>query len=168
LQRITVETKIAAPPERCFLLSLSIDLHTRSTAQTHERAIAGVTHGLIGLGETVTWRGRHFGVMLTQTTRISEYERPAHFQDVMVEGVFRRFDHDHFFTELGGNQTLMRDELIFAAPLGPLGWMAEVLVLRAYLKRFLEQRNDVIRRVAESPNGEWERYLESGRDRGGT
>jgi len=34
MQTIVVETEIAAPVERCFLLSLSIDLHTESTAQT--------------------------------------------------------------------------------------------------------------------------------------
>jgi ligand-binding SRPBCC domain-containing protein len=161
LQHITVETKIAAPPERCFLLSLSIDLHTKSTAKTHEQAIAGVTHGLIGPGETVTWRGRHFGLMLTQTTRISQYERPDHFQDVMVEGVFRRFDHDHFFTKLDETQTLMRDDLVFEAPVGPLGKLVEILVLGAYLKKFLLQRNELIRSVAESQSGEWKSYLDS-------
>ena len=60
MQLIQLETKIAAPPERCFLLSLNIDLHMESTAPTREVAIAGVTHGIIGPGETVTWRGRHF------------------------------------------------------------------------------------------------------------
>lgn len=159
MQRIVLETTIAAPPERCFLLSLSIDLHTRSTAQTQEQAIGGVTHGLIGLGETVTWRGRHFGIMFSQTTRISQYDRPRHFQDVMVQGIFQRFDHDHFFTELDNERTLMRDELVFAAPLGPLGRLAEILVLRAYLKRFLEERNEVIRCVAESPHAEWKQYV---------
>ena len=64
MQLIEIETKIAAPLERCFLLSLNIDLHMDSTAPTRERAIAGVTHGIIGRNQTVTWRGRHFGVTL--------------------------------------------------------------------------------------------------------
>ena len=68
MQLIHLETRIAAPPDRCFLLSLSIDLHKESTAQTQERAIAGVTHGLIGPGQTVTWQGRHFGVVLQHQT----------------------------------------------------------------------------------------------------
>jgi hypothetical protein len=37
-------------------LSLSIDLQMASTAPTRERAIAGVTHGIIGPNQTVTWR----------------------------------------------------------------------------------------------------------------
>jgi len=159
MQLIQLETKIAAPTERCNLLSLSIDLHKESTAQTSERAIAGVTHGLIGPGETVTWRGRHFGFMLTHETLISKYERPKHFQDIMLRGMFKSFAHDHYFDQLPEGTTLMRDELRFAAPLGPLGWLAETLVLRRYLTGFLIQRNQLIKAVAESPEEKWQTYL---------
>ena len=44
-----------------------------STAPTRERAIAGVTHGIIGPNETVTWRGRHSGLMLQHTSLIDRY-----------------------------------------------------------------------------------------------
>ena len=158
MQTIVVETEIAAPPERCFLLSLSIDLHMASTAGTGERAIAGVTHGLIGLGQTVTWQGRHFGVLLTHQSVITKYDRPHHFQDVMVKGMFRSFEHDHFFeTNKGG--TRMRDELRFAAPFGPVGQIAEGLVLRSYLMKFLRQRNAMIRQTAEGTGLSWQLYL---------
>jgi len=160
VQTIILETKIAAPVERCFLLSLNVDLHKESTAQTSERAIAGVTHGLIGAHETVTWEARHFGLMLRHATLISEYERPTHFQDVMTKGAFQSFVHDHDFEALADGTTLMRDTLRFAAPLGPLGWVAEVLVLRSYLVRFLVERNTLIKAVAESSDGTWRRYVE--------
>lgn len=159
MQIIEIETRIAAPPERCFLLSLSIDLHLSSTEQTHERAIAGVTHGLIGMGETVTWRGRHFGLMLTHETQITKYDCPHHFQDVMLRGMFRSFQHDHFFESIDEERTLMRDKLCFTAPLGPLGWMAETLVLRCYLTDFLVQHNEAIRQVAEAPESVWRSFL---------
>jgi ligand-binding SRPBCC domain-containing protein len=158
LQTIIVETKIAAPPERCFLLSLSIDLHMESTAPTRERAIAGVTHGIIGPGETVTWRGRHFGLMLIHHSLISKYEPPHHFEDIMVRGLFRCFEHNHYFTATNGS-TIMRDELRFAAPFGPLGRLAEVLVLRRYLRRFLTDRNTTIKRTAEAPEEIWSKFL---------
>lgn len=158
MQTIVVETKIAAPPERCFLLSLSIDLHMQSTAPTRERAIAGVTHGLICLGETVTWEGRHFGLKLRHQSRITKYEKPAHFQDVMVKGVFRSFEHDHYFVA-APHGTLMRDLLRFDAPCGLLGSIAEVLVLKRYLRRFLTERNQAIRRVAESSPEAWRPFI---------
>jgi ligand-binding SRPBCC domain-containing protein len=154
---IELERRIAAPVERCFLLSLSMDLHLESTAQTGEKAIAGVTHGVIGPGESVTWRGRHFGLMLTHTSVISGYERPGFFEDSMTRGMFRSFAHRHYFTA-DGDGTVMRDELRFAAPLGVLGLIAERMVLRQYLRGFLEERNAVIQRVAESADG-WVRYI---------
>jgi ligand-binding SRPBCC domain-containing protein len=137
-----------------------MDLHVESTAQTHERAIAGVTHGLIGLNETVTWQGRHFGFMLTHETLISKYDRPRHFQDIMLRGMFKSFEHDHYFDPLPDDCTLMRDELRFSAPLGPLGLIVEKLALASYLSGFLKQRNELIKQVAEGPQEIWSRYIE--------
>jgi ligand-binding SRPBCC domain-containing protein len=156
VQTIHLETRIAAPASRCFLLALSIDLHMDSTAGTRERAVAGVTTGLIGEGESVTWRGRHFGLMLQHTSQIAQYDPPAFFQDVMTAGLFKSFEHDHRFQERDG-ETVIRDELRFAAPLGVLGLMVESLVLRAYLTRFLIERNEFVKQVAESEG--WREFL---------
>ena len=146
---IQLTTWIAAPPERCFDLSRSIDLHVASTAETGERAIGGVTSGLIGLGEEVTWRARHFGVWQTLTTRITAFDSPRHFRDSMVRGVFTRFDHDHFFAPHDGG-TEMRDVFDFTSPLGPLGRIADALVVTRHLRALLERRNQEIKEVAES------------------
>ena len=43
-------TEIGATRERCFDLSGDIDLHLQSMAESGERAVAGKTTGLIGLG----------------------------------------------------------------------------------------------------------------------
>ncbi len=68
MTRIVLLTSIAAPIERCFDLARSIDLHMASTNWSGERAIAGVTTGLIGAWQEVTWQGRHFGFTLTHTS----------------------------------------------------------------------------------------------------
>ena len=148
--RIELTIHIAAPRERCFDLARSVELHTRSTASTGERAIAGRTSGLLTLGDEVTWRARHFGVWQTLTSRITAYERPAYFRDSMVRGAFARLDHEHYFAEDGRGGTVMRDLFDFAAPFGALGWVAERLILTTYLRRFLEARNREIKVVAES------------------
>ena len=51
---IRIVTRIAAPMEWCFDLARDIDFHTRSLADTGERAVAGRTTGLIGLGDDGT------------------------------------------------------------------------------------------------------------------
>jgi ligand-binding SRPBCC domain-containing protein len=132
-----------------------VDLHTASTSRTGERAIAGVTAGLIGLGQEVTWSGRHFGFRVTHTSRITALEFPKYFQDSMVRGMFRSFCHDHYF-ETSEGRTLMKDVLMFEAPLGLLGRAAERLVLQKHMRRLLERRNVSIRRAAESEK--WRDY----------
>jgi ligand-binding SRPBCC domain-containing protein len=146
---LRLTTFIAAPIERCFDLSRSIDLHIKSTAPSGERVVAGITTGLIGSGETVTWNGRHFGFMIAHTSIISSFNRPTYFQDSMLRGLFNSFVHDHHFESQDGG-TLMRDEIHFAAPLGPLGWLVERLLLRKHLLRLIERRNQTIKQVAES------------------
>jgi ligand-binding SRPBCC domain-containing protein len=151
---IELTTRIDAPVERVFDLARDLDLHQRSMAHTNEVAVAGTTSGLIGLGETVTWRGRHFGVTQHFTSKITAFSPPRHFRDEMVKGAFKRFVHDHYFEPLDGapERTLMRDVVELEAPLGILGTLAEKLVLKDYLQGLLTQRNLIIKAAAESPD----------------
>lgn len=153
---IEVITSIAAPVERVFDLARSIDLHTASTEQTGERAVGGVTSGLIELGQEVTWRARHLGVWQTLAVRITEFDRPWHFRDTMLRGAFRRFDHDHYFTE-AADGTMMRDAFNYTSPFGAIGSVADRLFLTRYLRGFLAARNSTLKSVAES--GRWCEFL---------
>jgi len=148
LETIRIETWIAAPPERCFDAARDLDLHVKSVPNTNERTIAGRTSGLIELGEDVTWRARHFGIVQHFTSRITAFDRPRYFQDAMQRGAFRSFVHDHYF-ESDGARTKMIDALAFSAPLGILGRIAEKLVLRRYLMRLLTVRAAVIKEAIE-------------------
>jgi ligand-binding SRPBCC domain-containing protein len=159
LARLQLTTEIDAPIGRCFDLSRSIDLHIKSVGWSSEQAIAGVTTGLISNGEEVTWRARHFGVMISHTSRITAYENPIYFQDAMIRGAFRSFCHDHYF-ETRGLHTVMRDDVKFTAPWGILGLLAEKAVLEHHMRNLLELRNATIKQVAESDD--WTKYLPSG------
>ncbi len=141
--RIQVQTSIHAPLEVCFDLARDIDLHLRTMANTGEKAIAGVTAGLIGAGEEVTWEARHLGIRHRMTVRIVEFDRPNLFRDRMVRGPFRRFDHLHRF-QPRGDATLMIDEIDFASPYGPIGWLFDRLVLAGHLRRLLTARAQAI------------------------
>jgi ligand-binding SRPBCC domain-containing protein len=142
-------TTVAAPAELVFDLSCDIGTHVGSMAASGERAVAGRTSGLIGLGEQVTWEARHFGVRWRMTSVISAHERPHRFVDEMVSGPFARWCHEHRFTpERGG--TRMVDVVDYAAPAGPLGRLVDALVLRRYMRRLLQRRNEHIRRLAEA------------------
>jgi ligand-binding SRPBCC domain-containing protein len=153
--RLEEVTLVSAPIERCFDLARSVEVHLAGNVHCGETALAvgGVTSGLVGLGERVTWRAKHFGVWHRLTSEITAMYRPAFFQDTMTEGIFRFMQHDHFFRALSDGETEMRDVFCFAAPLGLLGRLAELILLRRYMRSLLVERNAVIKRVAyENPD----------------
>lgn len=146
---IRLETVIAAPPERCFDLSLSVDLHQHSVAHTHERPIAGVTTGIMRLGDTVTWEAVHFGIKQHLTSKITAYDRPHFFIDEMIRGIFQEMKHHHAFIPKPSG-TLMIDTFTFRAPLGILGRVIEALILTRYMQGLLLTRNRYLKHVAEA------------------
>lgn len=153
---IELTTIIDAPIERCFDLARSIDLHKLSTDGTDEEAIAGITTGLIGKDQQVTWRARHFGITQTLSSRITVFERPYHFRDEMVKGAFRSIKHDHTF-QMSDEKTVMEDKFYFETPGWILGRLFNRLILTNYLCSLLKNRNEVIKRIAESDD--WRRFL---------
>ena len=159
---IRLETRSAAPPAACFSLSLSVDAHTSSMQGSQERAVAGVTSGELRAGETVTWRARHFGIPWRMTSRITEYEAPHRFVDEQVAGPFAHWRHEHRFeaADPSGASTRMIDLVEFASPLGPLGALADRLVLRRYMSRLLARRNAWLRAELDprrTRGGAWRR-----------
>ena len=156
MEIIRITTQIKAPVERCFLLSTSIDLHLAAAASTGESVVDGVAARLIRVGETLKWKARYFGFMMTHKCRVEAWRPYSYFRYVMVGGAFAAFQHDHHFAPMNDG-TRMRDELRFAAPLGLLGRLAEKLFLRRHLISFLRRRNRMLKQVAESED--WRRYL---------
>lgn len=148
MTHFVLETVIAAPTECVYDLARDIDLHARSMAHTGERAVAGRTSGRIGLGETVTWRARHFGLTWSLTSRISAAEPPTRFVDEQVRGPFRSFRHEHRFEASRGGTRLI-DDWQHLAPFGPLGRLADRLVLERHMRRLLETRNAALKFEAE-------------------
>jgi ligand-binding SRPBCC domain-containing protein len=156
---LTEITTISAPIERCFDLARSVEVHLAGNVHFGESAVAvgGVTTGLVELGQRVTWRAKHLGVWQNLTSEITRMDRPMYFRDEMIQGAFKRMEHDHFFEAKSAHQTVMTDVFRFAAPLPILGRITEVIVLRRYMTNLLRERNEVIKKIAESE--EWRCYL---------
>lgn len=153
---IELKTIIRAPIERCFLLSLSVDLHTLGAEGTDEKAIAGITSGIMKMGDTVTWKAKHFGIYQTLTTKISAYQNPNYFVSELVRGAFKKIYHQHIFHP-HDNGTTMTDVFDFEAPFGFIGKLFSKNVLKNYMTKFLVQRNQTIKQIAEGE--EWKKLL---------
>lgn len=149
MTRIELNTIIKGSIERVFDLSRSIDFHMESASQTQEKAKAGVTSGLIGLNQTVSWRGKHFGFWLEHTSKIVVLEAPFRFVDLMIKGHFTYFVHKHEFAEKG-NTVLMKDELLYKVPYGVMGKLFDRLLLKRHLTKFLKHRNCQIKVAIEN------------------
>jgi ligand-binding SRPBCC domain-containing protein len=154
---IHLTTFIEAPVRRVFDLSRNITLHKKTMEKSGEKAIAGVTSGLINLNETVTWQAKHLFKTRIFKSRISAMEPYTFFQDEMVSGDFRSVRHEHHFKTIA-NGTIMIDFFHFESPYGSLGMIANKLLLTRYLRNLLENRNRIIKEYAET--NKWKGILE--------
>lgn len=149
MPQIVLTTQINATAETCFDLMRDIRIHTETTSQTIEKAVAGVTDRKIGLGQTVTFEGTHFGMRQRLTVKVVEFDRPKLFIDEMTQGNFRSFKHIHEFFPVE-NGTLMKDTLIWTSPFGILGKIVDKLMLERHLRNLVTTRNVKLKQLAES------------------
>jgi ligand-binding SRPBCC domain-containing protein len=149
MPEIHLETYVAAPVELCFDLNLNVQMHE---AAGHGRAVAGVTGGQLRLGDTVTWEAVHFGVRQRLTSKIVLCERPSMFVDEMQRGAFARWRHTHRFVASDGGTNII-DDVDYASPLGLLGKIADALVIKNYMTRFLIRHNAYFKEIAETKPG---------------
>ncbi|WP_341214862.1 SRPBCC family protein [uncultured Wocania sp.] len=137
---VEIKTCIKADIKTCFDLARNIDFHQESLKYSNEKAIAGKTSGLIGLGEWVSWEAKHLGFVQHLTSKITEFNAPNFFVDEMVFGAFKSFRHEHIFCE-SEKETIMINKFNFEAPYGILGQFINWLFLKRYMKKLLKTRS---------------------------
>ncbi|GEL76744.1 SRPBCC family protein [Tenuibacillus multivorans] len=145
------EIYIEAPSDVCFDLARNVQIHTLTTSKSKEKAIAGVTEGLLEKGDKVTWEAVHFGIKQSLTAKITAMDKPNYFTDIMVKGAFKSFTHKHEFI-IQHQGTVMIDIFDYQSPFGILGSIADKLFLERYMKQFLANRASKLKRIAESHN----------------
>lgn len=149
MTKIQLITRITAPIEIVFNNSRNIDIHQYSASKTNEKAIAGKTSGLINEGETVTWKGKHFGIYIKHESIISEMDFPNYFVDEQLKGHFKSFKHEHIFIKKE-NKTIMTDILEYKTPYGIFGKLFDKIVLKKHLTNFIIERNSVLKSISEN------------------
>ena len=90
------------------------------------------------------------GVPVTWRSRITAYDPPASFVDDQVDGPYRRWSHQHRFTDLGEG-TAIDDEVRFELPLGVLGGAASRLLVRARLEGIFRYRARAVAAILQQP-----------------
>jgi ligand-binding SRPBCC domain-containing protein len=146
---ITITTLINAPVEVCFDAARDVALHAASAAFSGERLVVpGRLDGVLETGDLVCFEGRHLGIRQTFCARITEVRRPERFVDEMERGIFRWLRHVHSF-ERAGDQTRMRDDLIWETPLGILGRIADKMFLEHHMRTFVTTKQTHLKGLIE-------------------
>ena len=99
-------------------------------------------------GATIDYRIRASGVPMRWRTVIDAWEPPragrARFVDSQARGPYACWWHEHRF-EADGARTIMIDTVHYAAPLGPLGAVADRVLVARELRRIFTHRGRAIR-----------------------
>ncbi|MGZ3881635.1 MAG: SRPBCC family protein [Flavisolibacter sp.] len=153
---IHLTTFIAAPQERVFDLSRSVDLHRASMKRYEEKIVDGTMSGLMNMNDTVSWTAKHLFKQRRLKSKITRLSAPEYFTDEQEEGDFKMMKHEHYFKPIQ-NGTIMIDQFHFETPYGLLGRLVNNFYLKRYMTKLLKERIAMIKQVAES--NLWQQYL---------
>jgi ligand-binding SRPBCC domain-containing protein len=100
----------------------------------------------MGVGTLIEYRLRLHRVPVRWRTRIEAWEPPHRFVDMQVRGPYSLWEHTHTFEEDGPGATIIRDRVRYSIPFGPLGELADWLLVRRDLKKIFDYRRDAVAR----------------------
>jgi len=87
-----------------------------------------------------------FGIPVHWQTGISIVQKPFSFTDIQLKGPYRCWEHTHTFTQTH-NGVLMKDEVKYQLPFGPLGVIAHALLVRKKIETLFGYRKAAIERL---------------------
>jgi ligand-binding SRPBCC domain-containing protein len=101
-------------------------------------------------GTTIDYRLRLHGLPLRWRSAITAWDPPHRFVDEQVRGPYRRWHHEHTFTEVDGG-TRVRDRVDYELPRGVQ--LAARLVARDVCAIFAYRRRALLSRFERGPGG---------------
>lgn len=100
----------------------------------------------MGAGTLLDYRLRLHRVPIRWRTKIEIWEPPRRFVDVQVKGPYSLWEHTHEFAEDGPEATIIVDRIRYSIPFGPLGELADRLLVRRDLRQIFDYRRDAVAR----------------------
>jgi ligand-binding SRPBCC domain-containing protein len=87
-----------------------------------------------------------FGIPLHWQTQINHVQKPYSFTDMQLKGPYRCWEHTHTFTQTDKG-VLMKDEVKYKLPFGPLGTLTHALLVKKKLEALFQFRKAAIERI---------------------
>ena len=98
------------------------------------------------VGTLIQYRLRLHGIPISWLTAIQAWEPPQRFVDVQVRGPYALWHHTHTFTAVAEG-TVMRDTVRYAIGFGPLGALADRVLVRRDLQAIFDFRAQHVARM---------------------
>jgi ligand-binding SRPBCC domain-containing protein len=100
----------------------------------------------MGVGTLIEYRLRLHRVPVRWRTQITVWEPPRRFVDTQIRGPYSLWEHTHTFEEDGPGATMIEDRVRYAIPFGPLGDLANRLLVQRDLRQIFDYRRDAVAR----------------------
>lgn len=98
-------------------------------------------------GASIEYRLRLHGVPVSWRTRIAEWVPNERFVDEQISGPYRLWHHTHTFETAADGGTIIRDRVRYRLPLGPLGAIAHLVLVRRDLAKIFDYRQAAVERL---------------------
>jgi ligand-binding SRPBCC domain-containing protein len=148
------ETTIAAPLERVW--AFYSDPVNALPALTPPNIDARIESADVPVqaGSRVILQIRQMGRTMRWVSKIVEHRPPhavafgeeARFVDEQESGPFARWRHEHEFERVDEKPTRMLDRVTYRVPLGPIGWIADLVFVRRKLNAMFRYRHEQTKR----------------------
>jgi ligand-binding SRPBCC domain-containing protein len=94
---------------------------------------------VMGRGTLIRYRLRVHGLPVSWLTEITEWRPPYRFVDEQLTGPYALWQHTHTF-EADAAETIMRDVVRYRIGFGPLGALADALLVRRDIAAIFDYR----------------------------
>jgi ligand-binding SRPBCC domain-containing protein len=138
------------PPEELFPFFADAHNLENITPSTLNFKILSVSTPQIQSGTLIEYSLNIRGVPVKWKTEIQNWNPPHEFVDNQLKGPYKLWHHTHTFLPLGKG-TLMIDRVRFKPPLGILGWLTSITLVRKEVSGIFAYRREVIHKLFVEP-----------------
>jgi len=98
------------------------------------------------VGRRVRWVAR---IVEHRPPHAVAFGEEARFVDEQESGPFKSWRHEHDFERVDEKTTRMLDRVTYRVPLGPIGWLADVVFVRRKLGEMFRYRHEQTKRLLD-------------------
>ena len=101
---------------------------------------------VIQLGSRIEFKIQSWGQIQAFVHEITALERPHHFSERQIKGVFKRWEHEHRLEFKAPNQVAVIDVIEFEPPAGLLGFLVTAPKILEQLEEAFDHRHQQLRK----------------------